>query len=448
MNVGRGPAGHRRARRLAGRHGRRAAAGGRRPRRAARLGGLRRRRRRGAGRRPASPCCALPGPLPTPVLAFAVRAARRGGRACRSPRRTTRRRTTATRSTWPTAAQIVPPADAEIEAAIAACTGGGRRADRRRLAGVSTRRRHRGLPGPRRGGCPRGTARELRVALTPMHGVGGAHGGARAAPGRLHRRARGRGTGRAGPGLPDGRLPQPGGAGRGWTRCSRWPPRWTPTWRSRSTRTPTAARSACRPGDGWRMLTRRRDRRAARRPPAASSADRGGPTGSAGGHHHRLVVAARSSRRGARRALRRDAHRLQVDRPRRAGAGLRLRGGARLLRRPGRGARQGRHRGRRARLRPGGGPKAAGQGLPDRLDELAVAHGVHRTEGLSLRLDPAARDAMVERLRSAPPPAGRPSDPHPTSLVLPAPGRARGHPPVRHGTEAQGVPGGRRAGGG
>jgi phosphomannomutase len=47
--------------------------------------------------------------------------------------------------------------------------------------------------------------------------------------------------------------------------------------------------------------------------------------------------------------------------------------------------------------------KAAGQGLTDRLDELAVAHGVHRTEGLSLRLAPVERDAVVARLRDAPP---------------------------------------------
>ena len=47
--------------------------------------------------------------------------------------------------------------------------------------------------------------------------------------------------------------------------------------------------------------------------------------------------------------------------------------------------------------------KAAGQGLTDRLDELAVAHGVHRTEGLSLRLAPVECDAVVARLRDAPP---------------------------------------------
>ena len=47
--------------------------------------------------------------------------------------------------------------------------------------------------------------------------------------------------------------------------------------------------------------------------------------------------------------------------------------------------------------------RAAGSTLADRLDELAVAHGVHRTEGRSLRMDPGAGDAVVARLRDAPP---------------------------------------------
>jgi phosphomannomutase len=47
--------------------------------------------------------------------------------------------------------------------------------------------------------------------------------------------------------------------------------------------------------------------------------------------------------------------------------------------------------------------KAAGGGLLDRLDELATAHGVHATAGLPIRMDAAARDAVVERLRARPP---------------------------------------------
>ena len=59
----------------------------------------------------------LPGPLPTPVLAFAVRhlgaAAGVMVTASHNPPRTT-----ATRSTTARGAQIVPPTDAEIAAAI------------------------------------------------------------------------------------------------------------------------------------------------------------------------------------------------------------------------------------------------------------------------------------------------------------------------------------------
>jgi phosphomannomutase len=64
------------------------------------------------------------------------------------------------------------------------------------------------------------------------------------------------------------------------------------------------------------------------------------------------------------------------------------------------------------------GLKAAGRGLQDRLDELAVAHGVHRTEGVSLRLEPAARDAAVERRRAAPPAGWSVERPAPDVLVL------------------------------
>ena len=63
-------------------------------------------------------------------------------------------------------------------------------------------------------------------------------------------------------------------------------------------------------------------------------------------HHHRVVVAAAGDVRGPWDGLRRDADRLQVDRPgrrRERAAGLRLRGGARLLRGPGARPGQGRH---------------------------------------------------------------------------------------------------------
>ncbi len=62
--------------------------------------------------------------------------------------------------------------------------------------------------------------------------------------------------------------------------------------------------------------------------------------------------------------------------------------------------------------------RAAGRGLPDRLDELAAAHGVHETEGVSLRMDPDARDAAVERLRAGPPAGWAAERPAPDVLVL------------------------------
>jgi phosphomannomutase len=62
--------------------------------------------------------------------------------------------------------------------------------------------------------------------------------------------------------------------------------------------------------------------------------------------------------------------------------------------------------------------KAAGRGVLDRLDELAVAHGVHLTEGVSLRMEPAARDAAAARLRAAPPEGWTSELPAPDVLVL------------------------------
>jgi phosphomannomutase len=64
------------------------------------------------------------------------------------------------------------------------------------------------------------------------------------------------------------------------------------------------------------------------------------------------------------------------------------------------------------------GLKAAGLGLQDRLDELAVAHGVHLTEGVSLRMEPAERDAAAARLRATPPEGWETEFPAPDVLVL------------------------------
>ena len=98
----------------------------------------------------------------------------------------------------------------------------------------------------------------------------------------------------------------------------------------------------------------------------------------------RVVAAARGDVPGGRGAPRGDAHRLQVDRPG-AGAALRLRGGPRLLRRPGPGARQGRRVGRAARRRAR--RDAAGRG--------PVAHRPARRPG------PRARGVRDRRLLGA-----------------------------------------------
>jgi len=122
----------------------------------------------------------LPGPLPTPVLAFAVR------------RLDAVAGVQITASHNPPAdngykvylkggAQIVPPVDAQIEAAVAATpaavaiptdsawTSLGDELVEAYLDSVAAR-----PPGRWRETLPSGTERGLRVAATPMHGVGGA----------------------------------------------------------------------------------------------------------------------------------------------------------------------------------------------------------------------------------------------------------------------------------
>lgn len=61
---------------------------------------------------------------------------------------------------------------------------------------------------------------------------------------------------------------------------------------------------------------------------------------------------------------------------------------------------------------------ATGAVVQDRLDELDAAHGVHLTRGISMRMDPAARDEAVRRLRSTPPAGWTADRPAPDVLVL------------------------------
>ena len=155
----------------------------------------------------------------------------------------------------------------------------------------------------------------------------------------------------------------------------------------------------------------------------------GGAPGPAGGDDGRLVVDAGA--RSPRRTARGYAETL-------TGFKWIVRGGPGLvygyeealglLRRPGRRARQGRHRRRRAGVRPRRRAGAAGRALPDRLDELAVAHGVHLTEGLSVPMEPAARDAAL---------AGGCGDAprrRAGSVRAPGPGRAGAAPPRASGS--------------
>jgi phosphomannomutase len=64
------------------------------------------------------------------------------------------------------------------------------------------------------------------------------------------------------------------------------------------------------------------------------------------------------------------------------------------------------------------GLRAAGATLLDRLDELARVHGVHHTAGISVRLEPAACDAAVARLADVPPRGWTAERPAPDVLVL------------------------------
>jgi phosphomannomutase len=64
------------------------------------------------------------------------------------------------------------------------------------------------------------------------------------------------------------------------------------------------------------------------------------------------------------------------------------------------------------------GLRAGGATLLDRLDELAARHGVHRTEGLSVHLDAPVRDEVVARLAAAPPAGWAVERPAPDVVVL------------------------------
>ena len=295
-----------------------------------------------------------------------------------------------------------------------------RRAARALRADRVARRRRPTSPRPTStgsAGSPAARARDLRIALTPMHGVGGetaVHALRRAGFTDVHVVQE---QAAPDPDFPTVAFPNPEEPGATDLLLA-LAARWAPTSRSRSTRTPTAARWPC-PAP-WRMLT-------------------GDETGvllgdhllRSGGYTDPLVattVVSSSMLRAVAAAhgapLRRDAHRVQVDRPRRArgwSSGTRRRWATASTRTP--------CATRTASPRPSSPAtwpptlKATGATLPDRLDALASEHGVHATAGISLRMEPD-RPATPPSSGCAPPrpPDGRPSAPRRTCWCCAVPG--------------------------
>ena len=269
----------------------------------------------------------LPRPLPTPVLAFAIRHL-----GCVAGVMVTASHNPPQDNGYKVylgdGSQIVPPADAEISAAIDAVGPLGRRAARRRAGRVLGDEvveayladgRRPGRPGrparPGRRSTPRCTASAARPSRAVFERAGFP------APHVVGR------AGRARPGLPDGRVPQPRGARRDGPGAGAGRARSAPTWWSPTTRTPTGARSRCPTAHGWRML--RGDEVGALLGDCLLRRGRRGRLR----HLDRVVLAAGRDRRRARR--RRISETLTGFKwiGRVAGPGVRLRGGARLLRR-------------------------------------------------------------------------------------------------------------------
>ena len=353
----------------------------------------------------------LPSPLPTPVLAFAVRAL--GAVAG----------VQVTASHNPPAdngykvylgdgAQLAPPSDAEIEAAIAAApaavsipTGGE----------VSTI----DLEEPyldRVARLPRGTARTLRVALTPMHGVGGA-----TAVHALHRAGFTDVHVVASQAVPDPDFPtvafpnpeEPGATDALLALAAEVDADLAVALDPDADRCALAVPTAGT-GSGWRMLT-------------------GDETGVLLGDHllrtgtvddPLVATTVVSSSMLARVAAAHGARHVETL----TGFKWIVRGGPGLV------------FGYEEALGYCVDPEAvrdkdgiaaavlacdlsatlqaAGSSVAERLDELATAHGVHLTRGVSVRMEPARRDAAVERLRATPPAGWGVTRPAPDVLVL------------------------------
>ncbi len=331
----------------------------------------------------------------------------------RDPRARLRRRRDGDREPQPAAGQRLQGLPRRRQPDRAAGRRRDRRADRgRRRAGRRPSRRPR--QGPRRGHrrpLPRhGRRPGRRRAARPAHRL---HAAARR---RRHLGAAGAGDRRAStrrrwsssrrsptPSSRRWRSPTPRSPAR-WTSRWRWPRPTTSTWSSPTTPTPTGARPPYPSQHGWRML-------------------RGDEVGALLGHH--LLAQGKqgtyacsivsSSLLGKMAAAHGQPYAETLTGfkwiSRVARAGVRLRGGARLLRRPrareGQGRRLGAAAALRARRRS---RRPAGRTLIDVLDDIAAEHGLHATDQLSVRVDDLSLIARRDGPAARPPAdlAGRP----------------------------------------
>ena len=285
----------------------------------------------------------MPRPLPTPLLAFAIREL-----GCVAGVMVTASHNPPQDNGYKVylgdGSQIVPPADAGIAERIAAVGAAGRRPARRRRAGCSTTRSSTATSTPSPSSPPTGratsTSSTRRCTASAGTSVRPGAGDAPASP----RRTRGRQQEQPDADFPTVAVPEPRGAGRdgprdGARRASSAPTSWSPT-----TPTPTAARPRSRPAR-LADAARRRGRRAARRTTCSGAGTQG--------VYATTIVSSSLLGRMAAAAGQPYAETLtgfkwigRVD-----GAGVRLRGGARLLRRPRARAGQGRRLGAAAALR-------------------------------------------------------------------------------------------------
>ena len=251
---------------------------------------------------------------------------------------------------------------------------------------------------------PRGGARDLRVVLTPMHGVGG-DSVLEALAARGFRRTC---TLVAEQAEPDPDFPtvafpnpeEPGAADLLLALAAASDADLAIALDPDADRCALGARFP----DGWRMLRGDETGALLGDARAVHSGPVGAP-GPAGGVDDRVLVAAGPGGRSPRRPARGDADRLQVAGARRARALVfAYEEALGLCVDP-------------ASVRDKDGIsasvlacdlaatlKAAGRSLPDALDDLAVAHGVHLTDQISLRFtDVAAIGPTVAALRTSPP---------------------------------------------